>query len=283
VVGGMRGRVESVNVDGTRTVASAALTAGVPRVVYCGSVHSFDLASARGEPITEASTRSTDPRLPAYDRSKAAAEAELRRAADRGLDTVSVNPTGIIGPIDEEPSRMGAVLLALWRGRLPAIAAGGFDWVDVRDVVATLRTAAIRGRTGETYLATGHRLAMDELVDLASACAPRARVPRTAPAWAVRACAPAATCLARYTRNPLLPTREALRALDTFPIVDGSKARRELAHQPRPIHETLSDLYRHFAAGTPHRHEWRSPSIASGSASRSTDSPVPGTCARYEA
>jgi dihydroflavonol-4-reductase len=247
VVGAMRGLVESVNVDGTRTVASAALAAGVPRLVYCGSVHAFDLAHARDEPITEASVRSTGPRLPAYDRSKAAAEAELRRVVDRNLDAVSINPTGVVGPIDEEPSRMGAMFLALWRRRLPAIVAGGFDWVDVRDVVAALRAAAVRGRTGETYLVPGHRLSIRQLVDLAAACSHHARVPRTAPAWAVGACQPAATCLARYTRNPLLPTREALRALTTFPIVDGGKAHRELGHQPRPIQETLGDLYRYFA------------------------------------
>jgi dihydroflavonol-4-reductase len=248
VVGGLRGLVESVNIDGTRAVASAALAAGVPRVVYCGSVHSFDLAAAGGEPITEASARSTHPRLPVYDRSKAAAEVELRRAVDRGLAGVSVNPTGIVGPIDEEPSRMGAVLLALWRRRLPAVVAGGFDWVDVRDVVAALRAAAVRGRTGETYLVPEHRLSIPQLADMAAVCADRARVPRTAPGWAVRACAPAATCLARVTRSPLLPTREALHALASFPIVDGGKARRELAHEPRPVHETLTDLYRYFAA-----------------------------------
>jgi nucleoside-diphosphate-sugar epimerase len=246
VVGTMRGLVESVNVDGTRCVASAALAAGVARLVNCSSVHAFDLARSVGEPITETSPRSTDSRLPAYDRSKAAGEVELRRAVDRGLDAVSINPTGIVGPIDEEPSRMGAVLLALWRRRLPAVVTGGFDWVDVRDVVAALRTAAIRGRTGESYLIPGHRLSMRQLVDLASACTGRACGPPTAPAWAVGACAPIATRLARHTRSPLLPTREVLRTLATFPVVDGGKARRELMHQPRPFEQTLSDLLRHF-------------------------------------
>src|SRR5262249_13519207 len=47
-------------------------------------------------------------------------------------------PDRVVGPVDEAPSRMGTVLLALWRRRLPAVVAGGFDWVDVRDVVAAL-------------------------------------------------------------------------------------------------------------------------------------------------
>lgn len=248
VIGRMGGLVESVNVDGARSAACAALAASVPRLVHCSSVHAFDLARHRGEPVTEASTRSTDPRLPMYDRSKAAGETELLRVVDRGLDAVSVNPTAIVGPIDEEPSRMGAVLLALWRRRLPAIVAGGFDWVDVRDVVTALRAAAIRGRTGESYLVAGHRLSMRQLGEFAAACSGRARPPWAAPAWAAGACAPVATWVAQHTRSPLLPTREALGALAAFPVVDDSKARRELAHRPRPVQETLTDLYRHFVA-----------------------------------
>ncbi len=247
VVGGMRGLVESVNVTGARSVADAALAAGVPRLVHCSSVHAFDLRYRQAGPITEASPRSTDPRLPVYDRSKAAGEFELWRAADRGLDAVSVNPTGIVGPADPGPSRMGTVLLALWRGRLPAVAAGGFDWVDVRDVVAALRSAARYGRTGESYLISGHRLSIREVAELAAACSDGLPVPWTAPAWPLRACAPLTTVLARHTGSPLLPTREVLHALKSFPVVDGSKARRELGHRPRPFEETLADLYAYFA------------------------------------
>jgi dihydroflavonol-4-reductase len=123
---------------------------------------------------------------------------------------------------------------------------GGFDWVDVRDVVTALRTAAVRGRTGESYLIPRHRLSMRQLVDLASASAGRASGPPTAPAWAVNACAPLATRLARHTRSPLLPTREVLRTLATFPIIDGSKAQRDLMHQPRPFQQTLADLLLQF-------------------------------------
>ena len=44
-----------------------------------------------------------------------------------------------------------------------------------------------------------------------------------------------------------MPTREALYALRCFPAVDGTKAGRDLAHRPRPIAETLTDLYALFA------------------------------------
>ena len=57
---------------------------------------------------------------------------------DEGLDAVIVNPTGIIGPVDAGPSRVNRLLRLASRGRLPVVLAGGFDWVDVRDVALGL-------------------------------------------------------------------------------------------------------------------------------------------------
>ena len=244
IVGGLRGLVREVNVDGVRVVAEAARVAGVARLVHASSVHAFDLAASRSETVDEASPRSVSERLPAYDRSKAAGEAELRRVVDRGLDAVTVNPTGIIGPIDEAPSRMGSVLLALWRGRLPALVAGGFDWVDVRDVVNALRSAADSGRTGESYLISGHRLTVAALALVAARYSPVIR--RVAPMWAVQAVAPVAAVVARRTGTSLLPTREALHALASFPAIDGTKAVRELGYRARPIDDTLAALHAYF-------------------------------------
>jgi dihydroflavonol-4-reductase len=247
IVGGQGGRVESVNVGGVRSTSRAALAVGVRRFVHCSSVHAFDLAALAGQPVHEGSTRSVRVDLPVYDRSKAAGEVELGRAAGDGLDTVTVNPTAIIGPVDDAPSRMGAVLLALWRRRLPALTQGGFDWVDVRDVVAALQAAAQRGRAGEGYLVPGHRLSVPALAGLAAEAANHRAIRRTVPTWSVRAVAPAGTVLCRLTGIPLLPTVEAWHALTSFPLVDGRKAADELGYRPRPIMETLTDLYRWFA------------------------------------
>jgi dihydroflavonol-4-reductase len=247
IVGGQGGRVESVNVGGVGATSRAALAIGVRRFVHCSSVHAFDVAASAGQPVYEGSARAVRADLPAYDRSKAGGEVELGRAARNGLDTVTVNPTAVIGPVDEAPSRMGAVLRAMWRGRLPALTEGGFDWVDVRDVVGALRAAAQRGRTGEGYLVPGHRLSILDLAGLAADAANRPAIRRTIPSWSVRAVAPAGTVLCRLTGSPLLPTVEAWHALASFPVVDGRKAADELGYRARPITETLSDLYRWFA------------------------------------
>lgn len=244
IAGGLNGLVHSVNVDGVRVVAEAARTAGVGRFVHTSSVHAFDLAACHPETVDESSPPSTRNPLPAYDRSKAAGEVELRRVVEAGLDAVTVNPTGILGPVDESPSRMGSVLLALWRRRLPALVDGGFDWVDVRDVVRALRAAADRGRTGESYLIPGHRLSITALARSASSHSPVTT--RVAPLWTARLAAPAAGVLARRVGSHLLPTSEALHALTTFPTISGAKAEKELGHRPRPIDDTLSALHAYF-------------------------------------
>jgi dihydroflavonol-4-reductase len=244
VVGPMGGLVASVNVDGARIVAEAALRAEVRRLVHCSSIHAFDLET--DGVIDESSPRCVAAATPAYDRSKAAGEAAVLGVVREGLDAVVVNPTGVIGPRDEAPSRMGSVMLALWRRRLPALTGGGFDWVDVRDVVAAMRVAAARGRTGESYLIPGHAVSVRALAEHARTVSQRPVTRRSAPLWLAGLSAPIATVVARRTKSPLLPTSEALRALRSFPTVDGTKAKTELDHQARPVEETIGDLYEYF-------------------------------------
>lgn len=248
IAGDPDGSVRRVNVDGVRTVAEAALAAGVRRFVHCSSLHAYDVGAVDG-PIRENGLRATDARLPAYDRSKAEGEDELRRVIDRGLDAVILNPSGMVGPVDPEPSRMGRVLLAMFRGRMPVTVRGAFDWVDVRDVAAALIAATHRGRTGENYLVGGHRASVAELARLAAEVSGR-RPPRlAAPLGVVQLAAQAAVRVAGPRRaGGLLLTPESLHALETDPVVDCSKAIAELGYRPRPLAETVADLHRSFIA-----------------------------------
>ncbi len=244
VTGDRSGRVRDVNVNGVRTVAEAALSSGVDRFVHCSSVHAYDLEV--DAELTETSPRATDPHLPPYDRSKAAGEAALREVAARGLDTVVCNPTGVIGPHDFAPSRMGVVLLALFRGRMPALIDGGFNWVDVRDVVAGLLAAETRGRTGENYLLPGHQRSLLEMALAAEEVSGVPRPKRVVPMWIARAVTPIGNIVSGRTGNPLWATSESLHALRHSPPVSGSKARAELGYAPRPFPETIGDTYRWF-------------------------------------
>ena len=237
-----------MNVDGVRQVAEAALAAGVRRLVHCSSLHAYDVGAIDG-PVRENGRRATDPGLPAYDRSKAAGKDELRRVVDRGLDAVILNPSGMFGPVDPEPSRLGRVFLALFRGRMPITVQGAFDWVDVRDVATALIAATEQGRRGENYLIGGHRASVTELGRLAAEVSGRTPPRLVAPLAPVKLAAMAAVRLAGPRRaGRLLLTPESLHALDSDPVVDCSKAVAELGYRPRPLAETIADLHAAFLA-----------------------------------
>jgi dihydroflavonol-4-reductase len=228
-----------INTVGPATVATAALQADVPRFVHCSSVHAFDLAQSRPR-LDEHSPRSTEPERPLYDRSKAAGEAAVRRVVAEGLDATIVNPTGIIGPADFGPSRINAIIRQAARGRLPVVVKGGFDWVDVRDVVDGLVNAAERGRRGENYLLPGHRATAMHLGRLAAGLNGHLGPVVALPAGLARWLAPAAERIGQLFHSDLF-TPASIGTLLDDPIVDGTKAATELGHHPRPLEDSERD------------------------------------------
>jgi dihydroflavonol-4-reductase len=243
--GDRRGVVRAVNVDGARNSALAALRAGVRRHVHVSSVHAFDHFPL-SEPVTESSRR-PGPRHPAYDRTKAAGEEAVREVIAQGLDAVIVNPSGILGPLDFAPSRLGGMLIRTARGRIPASANGGFDWVDVRDVARSVAAAAHLGTSGQNYLLPGAYLSSRGILELAASVAgvrpPRPPVPRAVE----RLGADVLTVWGRLRGREPLYTREALHALMCNPAIEGARAANELGHAPRPLEETMRDTLAWFA------------------------------------
>ena len=172
--------LEAVNVVGTRNVVSACLECGVGRLVHFSSIHAL-----QQEPLdlpVDEHRPSVDPsHSTSYDRSKAESEKEVRHGIERGLNAVLLNPTAIIGPWDLRPSHFGRVLLAMGEGRMPALVAGGFNWVDVRDVIAAAMRAESMAPVGAKYLLPGHWVSLLEVAtrtaEITGVAAPRFMCP----------------------------------------------------------------------------------------------------------
>ena len=247
ILGDPDGKVHRVNVDGTRNVAEACRELGVGRLIHVSSIHAFDQAPL-DEVLDESRRQVADSaEHSAYDRSKALGERAVRELVDVGLDAVIVNPTGFMGPVDFGPSRLGRLLLDLARGRIPALLDGGYDFVDVRDVVTGILAAGERGRRGENYILGS---AWHSLRDVAGAVERvwGSRAPRlVTPVWAARLGAPVAELAGRLLKREPLFTRESVDVLVSNRSISSDKARHELGHRPRPLAETVADTLAWFA------------------------------------
>ena len=235
--------VRTVNVDGTRNVVDAARRAGVRRLVYTSSVHAFTEPPSGGVLVE---TAGYDPALAPGDYGKAKAQASciVLEAIRGGQDAVIVNPTAVLGPFDFRISEMGELLRMFARRRLPAVVDGGYDFVDVRDVANGHLLAAEKGRTGESYLLTGGRMSVRELMrvlgDEAGRRPPRlvlslpvaAAIARFAPAWE------------KITGRRALLTPYAVHTISIDFEIRDRKAREELGFTSMPVEQSLRDAWR---------------------------------------
>lgn len=232
--------LEQVNVRGARHVAEACLKGGVRRLAYTSSIHAL-VEPPHGSVIDESAPCDPSRIRMEYSRSKASATLEVMDVAGKGLDAVVLYPTGIIGPFDFKPSEMGQVVLDYVRGKIPARIAGGYDFVDVRDVARGHILAAEKGTAGNGYILSGEWISVDdimaELSSVAQVSTPRVRVPLAL----ARVVAFVSTLLgATFKTKPLLNT-DALGTLMSNSLVSCEKSKRELGYAARPVRESLRD------------------------------------------
>lgn len=237
--------LEDVNVRGARNVAEACLKCGVRRLVYASSIHAI-AEPPKGVLIDESMPVDPSRIKMEYSKSKARGTLEVLDIAARGLDTVVICPTGVIGPYDHRPSEMGQVFIDFARGRMPAYVDGAYDFVDVRDVADGFIAAAEKGRRGETYILSGElvtvRWLMQTLAEITGTPAPRLKLPR----WIASTAAAMSTGVSRLTGTRPLLNRDSLYTLGSNSYVTSKKAATELGFSARPVRESIADTVSWF-------------------------------------
>ncbi|HSF83759.1 MAG TPA: NAD-dependent epimerase/dehydratase family protein [Anaerolineales bacterium] len=232
--------VEAINVQGTRNVVQACLQSGVRRLIHFSSIHAIEQAPL-DQALDETRPRVSALQYPPYDRSKAFGEQEVLQGISRGLEAVILNPTGIIGPYDYYPSHFGQALLSLVEGRILALVAGGFDWVDVRDLVQAAIQAERMAPSGASYILSGHWRSVRQVANMAAALTGRPAPLWTVPMSLAYLAAPIMARLAHFNGTEPIYTRVSLAALHSNRQISHVKASRELGYQPRPFEHTLTD------------------------------------------
>ena len=232
-------RMWQINVDGTANVVSACLATGVGRLVHFSSIHALSWYP-KNQPIDESRQLALDPqRHLAYDRSKAAGEQAVLDGVQNGLDAVILNPVGIFGPDDYEPSPGGAFLRQLMHRDLPGLVRTGYYWVDVRDVAAAAVIAEHQGRSGERYILNGHYATFKTLAGWVQE-ATGVRPPLlNVPVWTATMVAPVVVAYSRWRGLRPLVTPEAIKIVQRHQQIATEKAAAELGFLPRPLRDTI--------------------------------------------
>lgn len=245
--GDHRGEVFRTNVLGTREVMAACVRAGVRRLIHFGSVHAFQAPSA--DQVFDESCPLAGPDAYAYERSKGQALGEVLDMGRSGqLETIALCPTAVIGPWDVKPSRQGGMLHDLWRGRLPFLPRGGFNWVDSRDVGRAAAAAMTAGTSGEAYLLSGQYATVEELALMSREIIDRPIPVRIMPDAVLNTIAPLATWWSRWRQTEPVITREALDHLrNGHPRISHQRASADLGFYPRPLEKTLLDTWQWFS------------------------------------
>ncbi|MFT4664100.1 MAG: dihydroflavonol-4-reductase [Polaribacter sp.] len=172
--------VRKVNVDGTRNVVNAALAAKVKRMIYVGTANSFGFGSKESPGTEERPYKSAKYGLDYMDSKREAQELVLDAVKTKGLPAVIVNPTFMWGPYDSKPGA-GAMILAIYQGKVPASAPGGRNYIYVKDVVIAIANALDKGTAGNCYIAGNENLnyteAFNKIAKVVGVKPPTIRIP----------------------------------------------------------------------------------------------------------
>jgi len=126
-----RFEIQRINHFGTANVVNAALKAGIKKLCHVSSVSALG-KEKQGETITENHLWKTSKRNSYYAISKYAAEREVWRGMEEGLDSIIVIPSIIIGPGNWN-SGSTKLFSTVWNG-MPFYSNGINGYIDVRDV-----------------------------------------------------------------------------------------------------------------------------------------------------
>ncbi|QXE89128.1 NAD-dependent epimerase/dehydratase family protein [Geomonas subterranea] len=233
------------NVLGTRNILSAALAAGVGKVVYTSSVGTLG-NPGDGTPGNEETPVDFNDMVGDYKKSKFLAERAAESYLDKGLPLVIVNPSTPVGPMDVKPTPTGKIIVDFLNGKMPAYLDTGLNLIDVEACARGHLLAAQKGRIGQKYILGNRNLTLAGIFEMLSALtglkAPRVKLPY----YPILMAAYANHALSLVTRRePLIPLA-GVQMARKFMYFDSAKAQAELGVPQTPVEDALERAVKWF-------------------------------------
>jgi len=237
------GIVHKTNTEGAKNVAEVSKKLGVKKIIHVSSVHAV-LEHPFDSPFDETRAHKQQGSY-AYDYSKARGEQLVfETLKNSNTEAVVVRPSLIIGPYDFKPSEIGKAMLDFYHGKIPALTAGGYNYIDVRDVANSIVAALEKGRNKEVYHLTGNYYTVKDLGETVKKVTGKKMPETVLPFWLLKMSLPFIQMQSKITGTKPVFTREALDALKYgHKNMVSTKAQKELGHSFRPLEESVADFY----------------------------------------
>ena len=171
-VGLDRNSLLKINAEGTANLVNLCLSLSNIRFIHISSVAT--LGPNPGELSDEDYFFKASPRTSDYAISKYAAEQEVWRGVEEGLNAAILNPSFIVGP--SVSSRSGSAVFSNLQKGLPAYVEGLAGYVDVVDVAEAAVRLAESNICGERLICSAENLMISDFLKQA-AVAMRAKIP----------------------------------------------------------------------------------------------------------
>lgn len=227
----------AINVDGTRNMLDAAVSAGARRFVHTSSFVTWGFQDIE---IDEDSPRSDAFDWINYVRTKQLSERCVLDAANAGrIDAVVLNPGNVLGPGDRR--NWSRLFRMIQNGRLPGAPPGGGSFCDVREVARAHVQAFHRGRAGQRFLLGGPFGRYLDVIELGGRLLGRPVPRRPTPGWLLRLGGRAGAAVGALTgREPDLTPEAATIVTHTIRCNSG-RAERELGYRTLPLEAMVRD------------------------------------------
>ena len=236
------GEVFAVNVTGTKNIIEASKSAGVRKFIHFSSIDAFQKIPS--EMVLDESKPLIESEKAIYAFTKAESERVVMNAVKEGLDAMILSPTAVIGPFDYRGSFLGGALLKIYRNQIPMLISGGYNWVDVRDIVIAAIQSVESGKKGEKYILSGNFYHLKELSELIGKISGKRTPTLLAPVFMAKLACPFFQLYYSITNGKPVFTCQSLDLLINSPKnISFDKARRELGYEPRPLEQTLRDTF----------------------------------------
>ena len=236
------------NIKGTKNLLQAAYDSGIRQIVHTSSI-----AVLTGEPdqlINETMSRSADTKNEYY-RSKILSDQVVRDFLNLHPDLfiAFVLPGSMYGPGDMGPTSTGQLILNYMQKKLPGVMKASYSVVDARDVADIHIRAMKYGRRGESYLAAGQYMTMQELMntleEVTGIPAPRRRIPQPL----LKAYATWNEIYHKLTGKPVLVSKDLIELFaEEYKRThfDPTKMETELGGHFRPVQDTMIDTIKWY-------------------------------------